>query len=1127
MERDRRKINSLLAILAFLMVFWGVAEFAFHTLRPDTISRELKMQRVFDKTNQTIWNEYLVLQKKSMELAKRLSGQVITPDGAVAEIRRSGYEHWVLLRNDIPVHWSDNLDIDLLEQLIAGRKSLHSNKRGFYILSASRSQGIGGHWLVSIGEQLFEISRPQTRFGNIYTASHGSLKRQLIIPFYIEGRPDELPADHRFRIITIDDETTIGHLALSTLDQRVRSYIHPQFDLAIRTLMVALVVVVIWLLITRAFPPIGHPLRVGLQLALVILTSIFGWYLDIYHFLFRLFVDWDYSTPVHEYNTLIRQSVISFSALIIAVIVTKKLYHGNRYFGVKWYPRTITISLFYGLIMAAGYFYLMRLVSYIAASPDFEFIRAGLLITPWTFFQLLIFALFALSLLAVNFMLAWYIQNSEKDQSEWVHSISTASLLYFFTTLSYWFDITEVYLPGALWMISISLTVYCLAWYYSVNKEWFRVSSLMRLTLIVATYLLLTATPFLFEGASTGQRTTVERLTKNLRHTIDLPTEYTRDINATFKIVTLSNEGHITVQGDFNAGEFPDSEVIRNELAELSDAGLTTGSGHHYNHAHTKFLYVDHDGQKTAILVRNYHWSVFIYSLFKLGFQLSLISMIVVALVQYIIVGRVHMFDKKNSFRHRITDTFVVGGIGFVLVLIVATDLLLERQKKERIVDQISETLKLVETGKSHNVAPVIYSENGIHVAVYGMREATDTLHPNSNVEFPLPENGSVASASVMSILGTPRSLYPQVLPYHVQSDLTSGNIVTLVKNRAGDTITGYRAIKNASGEKNVIALYASTSDRKYINPKFELLSVLVSVYLFGLTLFIVMGFRTAKRVVKPLDQLLMAVKGITSPEYKGVFPDETEDEIGQLSNSLNLLKFRFSELQSELESLQDEASWSHIVRQIAHEIRNPLTPMKLSVQHLAREIQTNGNCDAQLRDKIIHLANILIEEIDSLNRVASNYSNFTKPLLEALDPNDLNEVIRQTIELYQHDMRVSIFFEKTQDPIIVPLAKDEFRRVIINLIKNSLESIRYSGIILIRTHNTGKFAHVEIIDNGSGMDTEAKQRAFTPNFTTKSNGDGLGLAICKKIITAHKGDIRFESVHGLGTTFTISLPKA
>jgi nitrogen fixation/metabolism regulation signal transduction histidine kinase len=226
-----------------------------------------------------------------------------------------------------------------------------------------------------------------------------------------------------------------------------------------------------------------------------------------------------------------------------------------------------------------------------------------------------------------------------------------------------------------------------------------------------------------------------------------------------------------------------------------------------------------------------------------------------------------------------------------------------------------------------------------------------------------------------------------------------------------------------------------------------------------------------------------------------------------------------------ELKKAERETAWRDIARQVAHEIKNPLTPMKLAMQHLYHAY-SHGSKNFKF---ILQTTNrLIIDQIETLNRIATEFSDFAKMPSRKYEPMDVNVVLKDIVKLLNTENKISVDLESDQLPAIVIGDLDEVKRALINIIRNSLQAIderisnRKDGKINISGKRNDMTYSVVIQDNGIGMDEETLQKLFEPYFSTKSAGMGLGLVITKKIIDDMNGKIFVKSEVNLGTKVEI-----
>lgn len=307
-----------------------------------------------------------------------------------------------------------------------------------------------------------------------------------------------------------------------------------------------------------------------------------------------------------------------------------------------------------------------------------------------------------------------------------------------------------------------------------------------------------------------------------------------------------------------------------------------------------------------------------------------------------------------------------------------------------------------------------------------------------------------------------------------------------------------------------------------------ELFTLIVAIVNSYLLLFIITAFLAvliSNNVTRPLRMIQKKFKEIQLGARNETIDYQKQDEIGELIQEYNRMVKELEKSAELLAKSERESAWREMAKQIAHEIKNPLTPMKLSVQHLIRAWNNKDDNYEELHKKV---TTTLIEQIDTLSSIASAFSMFAKLPKTKPVALDIVKKIESTAKLFDDTDNIVININKPDNPIFVLVDKDEIMRVFNNLIKNAIQAIPNDrqGKININFKDTGTEVIISISDNGIGISDELKDKLFQPNFTTKSGGMGLGLAIVQSIIEESNGDIWFETVYGEGTTFFIRLPK-
>ncbi len=305
-----------------------------------------------------------------------------------------------------------------------------------------------------------------------------------------------------------------------------------------------------------------------------------------------------------------------------------------------------------------------------------------------------------------------------------------------------------------------------------------------------------------------------------------------------------------------------------------------------------------------------------------------------------------------------------------------------------------------------------------------------------------------------------------------------------------------------------------------------DFLMAFVNVYIILIILTIVITFFISSYIAKPLQLIRNKIKAIRLGKSNEKIDWHGNDEIGQLVSEYNRMIDELAKSSELLAKSERESAWREMARQIAHEIKNPLTPMKLSLQYLQKtwEEKTPG-----WDKKFEKFSNNLVEQIESLSKIATEFSNFANMPKLSLEKVEVDKVISNAINLFDKYDAITIeYHSKTEDNIVVA-DKEQLNSVFINLIKNAIQAKKPNQEMKINITVESIEEQIKIIveDNGTGIPDHLHNKIFAPNFTTKSSGMGLGLAIVKNTIESIGGSISYISQIDSGTAFIILLPKA
>ncbi|MDQ6842987.1 MAG: HAMP domain-containing histidine kinase, partial [Bacteroidota bacterium] len=218
------------------------------------------------------------------------------------------------------------------------------------------------------------------------------------------------------------------------------------------------------------------------------------------------------------------------------------------------------------------------------------------------------------------------------------------------------------------------------------------------------------------------------------------------------------------------------------------------------------------------------------------------------------------------------------------------------------------------------------------------------------------------------------------------------------------------------------------------------------------------------------------------------------------------------------------EGAWREMARQVAHEIKNPLTPMKLNLQYLQRAIDNNST---EVKSISLYVANILLEQIEHLSQIANDFAQFANIGNTRNQLFDVNRTLENVTTLYSTNGKLETIINLYPYELLIEGDRTQINRLFTNLLQNAVQSVPEYRKVLIKINSSldGNKALVSIQDNGSGIPSEMYNKIFTPNFTTKTSGTGLGLAMCKGIVEKMNGRIWFETKEGEWTIFYVELP--
>jgi two-component system, NtrC family, nitrogen regulation sensor histidine kinase NtrY len=308
-----------------------------------------------------------------------------------------------------------------------------------------------------------------------------------------------------------------------------------------------------------------------------------------------------------------------------------------------------------------------------------------------------------------------------------------------------------------------------------------------------------------------------------------------------------------------------------------------------------------------------------------------------------------------------------------------------------------------------------------------------------------------------------------------------------------------------------------------------KLITVIVTIFnifVIVFILFVVVTYYATKTLTFPIEQLKLSMQSVSLQKENEAIHWNSKDEIGQLISEYNKMILKLQESKEQLTKTEKETAWREMAKQVAHEIKNPLTPMKLNLQYLEMMIKNNDDPE-KIELATNKTIKVMLEQINTLSEIATSFSNFAKMPLPKLEAYNLYAVTQSIYDLYKSNKDITVLFVGKPVKVSTIGDKELMGRIINNLIINGIQSVNTSKKphITISLETTQSKIIVKIKDNGEGIPEEIRDKVFLPNFSTKYTGSGLGLAMAKQGIEFFGGKIYFISQEGQGTEFFIELP--
>jgi signal transduction histidine kinase len=493
--------------------------------------------------------------------------------------------------------------------------------------------------------------------------------------------------------------------------------------------------------------------------------------------------------------------------------------------------------------------------------------------------------------------------------------------------------------------------------------------------------------------------------------------------------------------------------------------------------------------------------------------------------VIYLINGRAVISGINLSFAFKIQIAFILVLVLSLLLYGIGSGVFVGKQYEDFTRSNIQDKLSSIQEELKSKVAKnsLLTVSKDRDFLQNTLRKISSIFHTDLNI---YDKNGLLVASSRPKIfdLGliseqmNPRAL--QELQLKNKSSFSHSEEIGKLS-----FISSYLPIYNENRKEiGYVNLQHFGQQQEYENQIETFVTSIINVFILLLALSVIIGLMVSNWLIEPLNLLKKHMANIQFGKENKHIKYQQKDEIGAIVQAYNDKLDELKIAAQKLASTERESAWREMAQQIAHEIKNPLTPMKLSIQHLLRSYDPKNEEGEKQLHRVLHS---IIEQIDGLTRMSNEFSNFAKMPEPIFKRENMVEIIEKVVDLYENEGGITFQFDKPNQDVFVNVDRNLWIQVIVNLLQNAQQALmgiekgKIHVIISLVEHQ----CLIQVIDNGCGISIEESVRIFTPHFTTKSSGSGIGLSLVKQIVEKHGGTISFSSKENEGTTFRIELP--
>ncbi len=526
-----------------------------------------------------------------------------------------------------------------------------------------------------------------------------------------------------------------------------------------------------------------------------------------------------------------------------------------------------------------------------------------------------------------------------------------------------------------------------------------------------------------------------------------------------------------------------------------------------------------------AITLFAYLFSTFLFLLA----MYRLISLIVRSRLRWPVI-RQHL---QLSIRSQIHSTILMVSILSFVVIGIATIVFFTKRYERNNQDRISRTIEIMVSDLQKNINEheefndgILLFEPGVNGEVERLMQDISEIH-GTDINLYDPQ-GNLRVSSNPFIYNNSKGVLSEQMNPMAFFYMSKKKAVQYVGEESMGKVN-YKSIYSPVRDNEGRA-YAFLNVPSYTTQgelKQEISNFIVTIINLNAFIFLVAGaiaLFITNRITHSFTLIGQKMRDINLRKLNEEIEWKRNDEIGELVKEYNKMVGKLEDSAEALAKSEREGAWRQMAKQVAHEIKNPLTPMKLSIQYLQKAIDNNS---VNVKEMTANVARTLVEQIDHLSKIASDFSQFANIGNPKKEVFDLHELLYSLTSLYEANENLDFKWNRIGERVMIFADKTQLNRLFTNLMQNAIEASisRDERMIRMDEELNGEYITISITDNGEGIPENTQSKIFTPNFTTKTSGTGLGLPMSKSIVENADGEIWFVTEVGVGTTFYVKLP--